>query len=80
MEMESKFFWMQVFLGGNFREQVLEEKILLGATFGGGNWGSKNFWREFWRVKFHSGKQRKLGSKNVLERNDMGSKILGVKE
>ena len=40
---------------------------------------SKNFGEHFLLVKFHSGKERILGSKNVLERKDMGSKNSGSK-
>ena len=44
----------------------------MGANFWGGNLGSKIFWNEFLQVKFHSGKNSILGSKNVMERKIWG--------
>ena len=65
----SKYFWMKI-CGANLE--------------GEGGIGSKFFWRQiflrkfgeqiFLQVKFHSGKKRILGSKNVVERKDTGSK------
>ena len=32
-KMGNKFFFKQIFLGGNFEKQVLEEQILVGRKF-----------------------------------------------
>ena len=40
--MGNNFFLKQIFLRGNFGDQVLEERFLRGGTF-----ASKIFWRNF---------------------------------
>ena len=68
MEMGSKFFWMQVFLGRNFREQVLEEKILLGASFGGGNWGEQKFLEGILASKISFWEEKKTGEQKCFRK------------
>ena len=57
-----KKFLKGIFLGGNFREHVLEEKILLGRKF-----CQQNVWRISCELNVIREKKRILGSKNVLE-------------
>ena len=46
----------------------------------GSNSGSKNFWEEFFGVKFHSRKERILGSKMFWRGNMWGAKFLTAKK
>ena len=67
MRMGSKFVWKQIFLGGNFGEQALEEEILLVTKILGRILASQSsFWEE-----------KNTGEQNVLESKDMGSENFG---
>ena len=67
--MGNKFFLKGIFLGGNFGEHVLEEKILLGRKF-----CQQNFWRI--SCELHVIRKKK---KNTGKQKCFGGKIWGAK-
>ena len=73
----NKFYPKQIFLEGNFVEQVLEEQVLLEANFLGGNFGAKLLGKIL-QVKFHFGKKIILEGKNVLVTKYGEQKLLGA--
>ena len=56
--MGNPFFFKGISLGGNFRDHVLEEQILLGRKL-----CQQNFLDNFLRVKKNTGKEKCFGGK-----------------
>ena len=94
-KIENKYFLKQIFLVGNFGEQVLEEQILVGRKFCLQNYfGGSSFWEVIWRAKMFGSKFLggifwgansfgwKFGEQNgeqiLLEANFIGRKFWGA--